>query len=285
MTRLGYLGPEGTFSHIAAKLYLSRCGLDATLVPLGTFTELLAEYSTSNIDLVILPLENSIEGEVTQVLDTVTQLENGSIIDEVVVPIHHALMGKPGTVLADIHHVGSHPQPLAQCQNTIRDLCGTVVLRPYSSTAAAAKKLVAFIKSGDIYTDGDLAVIGHPNLAEIYGLTILADHVEDNSTNKTRFGVIGSVEPAPTGNDKTSLAFTAMDEPGALSTILTIVAESGVNLSKINSRPLKSELGDYLFYIDLEGHSQDDSLGPVLEAIKSKSLFFKRLGSYPKDHP
>ncbi len=218
----------------------------------------------------VVPIENSIEGPVNVTLDALVHEYDLMIEGEIVLPINHNLMAPKGLKLSDISDVYSHPQALAQCHNYI--LNNSFRVHSTSSTAAACKNIVNFKNS---------ASIGTVKAAKLYGLNILDEDIQDVDNNETRFVVLSKHDSRPTGNDKTSIVFSLHDDrPGGLYGILGIFAEFSINLSKIESRPSKQGLNKYVFFINFEGHRQDEDIGKILKLIGENTSFFKVLGSY-----
>jgi prephenate dehydratase len=218
----------------------------------------------------VVPIENALEGSVNETLDAFAFTSGALIVRELVLDIHHNLIAAPGTGLRDIRSVASHPQALAQCRRWLARNLPNAVTIATTSTAEAARDL----QPGE-------AAIGTALAAEMFAATVLEEQIEDHFGNQTRFVVMGARMPAPTGNDKTSLAlFMKEDRPGTLLMILAEFAYAGLNLTKIQSRPTKRALGDYMFWIDVEGHADDLSLKTALDSLRLKMREVKVLGSY-----
>ncbi len=276
MKKIGYLGPEGTFSQEAGKVYLNALEGKADLVPYSTHHDLLFAVDREEVDEGITPIENSIEGSIGIVYDMLAKEVDLKIRGEIILPIHHALMAKKHLELKEIKEIVSHPQPIEQCRGWIRKhLPKAAVSLSYSTSEAA--KLVAFSDRGDI------ACAGPAGLAKLYDLKVIAKDIADYKDNATRFVILGKADHKKTGADKTSIVFSAItDQPGGLHTILGEFAIRNINLTKIESRPSKKALGDYYFFIDMEGHRQDKEIHRALADIMNKVSFIKVLGSYPK---
>lgn len=276
MKKIGYLGPEGTFSQEAGKVYLKKLEGKAELIPYATFHDLLSAVDREDIDEGIAPIENSIEGTIPLIHDMLAKEVDLKIKNEIILPVHHALMARKNIELKDIKEIISHPQPIEQCRGWIRKhLPHASVSLSYSTSEAA--KLVAFSDRTD------LAAAGPSGIAKIYDLKIIAKDIADYKDNSTRFVVLAKADHKRTGNDKTSIVFsTIADQPGGLHTILGEFAIRNINLTKIESRPSKKALGDYYFFIDMEGHRQDKEIREALSDIMNKVSFVKVLGSYPK---
>ncbi len=262
---IGTLGPEGSFSENAAKQWNDRAELHYYDDILDTVDAILR----NEVDYSIVPIENSLEGSISLTLDLLME-HNLKIIGEVIVQIRHCLLSKG--YLHDIKIIMSHPQALSQCRKYIKNF-KNIEVRSALSTSHAAK-LASESK--------EIAAIASKESAEMYGLKILAENIQDMNENFTRFIVIGKNTPHATGNDKTSIiVYLEKNMPGALYDILGEFANKGIDLTKIESRPTKKILGDYLFYIDLKGHIQDKFIKDTLEKVKNKVGMLKILGSYP----
>lgn len=268
--KLGYLGPIGTFSY-AAFLKTSERFPSYVGVPVSSIPLLFEAYLSGQLDSILVPVENSLEGPVSATMDALVTLTKGSVVWESELPVHHSLMGFDGA----ISHIHSHVQPLAQCAKFLQAHYPLAEQVSTLSTAKAAEEVVALGVSH--------AVIGHDVLSSLYPLKILARNIEDSDQNTTRFFLISDSQTSITGNDSTSIVFsTPQDVPGSLCDVLSIFSSHGINLSKINSRPAKTQLGAYLFFVDCDGHYLDDRLGPVLTYVSQKTSFYKWLGSYSK---
>jgi len=267
--RVGYFGPEGTFTHQAAR---RQFGQLAGLASLGSIGEVFAAVERRQIDLGVVPVENTTEGVVTQTFDALAEHEV-SICGEVVLRISQQLLSRSGR-LDDVRQVVSHPQPLAQCRLWLdRHLPG--IERVEAASTAVAARLAA--------EDGSLAAIGSAIAAEVYGLRTIEASIEDRRDNTTRFVVIGQLTPPPSGNDLTSLVFTIRkDEAGALFRLLAPFAEQGLNLTSIQLRPIKGKPWEYLFFLDVEGHRSDPRLVKALESAARVAHTQRILGSFPR---
>ncbi len=264
--KIGVLGPEGTYSENAAK----RWNPDAELKYFGDFEEVLVAVESKDIDAGVVPLENSLEGAVGLTMDSLLRLQV-LIIGEVNLPIRNCLLGRGGD---EIKVILSHPQALAQCRQYIRDHYPNSEVRTTGSTSHAAKLAQEF---------PEMAAIAGAGTAKKYGLQVLARDIQDAAENVTRFAVVGNAMAHVTGRDKTSLViYLDRDRPGALYDILQEFAGRGINLTRIESRPSRRGLGDYYFYIDLEGHVSDASVKEALAEIAGKAAMVKVLGSYPR---
>lgn len=269
--RIGVLGPESTYSEKAALLWSkSRPGLAASLVYFQDFEEVLEAVQSGQVDEGIVPVENSLEGAVTAVMDLLLR-QNVVIVGEVNLPIRHCLVGRGE---GEIRVILSHPQALAQCRQYLREHYPHAEIRTTGSTSHAARLSQEF---------AEMAAIAGQDTADRYGLQILAREIQDASDNVTRFIVAARDEAKATGRDKTSLIiYLDKDRPGALFYILEEFAKRSINLTRIESRPSRKGLGDYYFYIDLQGHRQEPTVAEAIAAIKEKAAMVRVLGSYPR---
>lgn len=271
-----FLGPRGTFSEEAAIGFLARSGESAELVAFGSIPALTAAVETGLARQSVLPIENSLEGSVSSTLDLLIHETSLKIRGEMVVPVRHVLVTAPGATLNDVTVVTSHPQGLGQCRRFIERCLPAAQQVAALSTAGAVE---------DVSTSGDLsrAAIGTARAAELYGGAILAHDIQDNRANVTRFVVLAREDAAPTGSDKTSFAFTVKENiPGALHAALSVLAAAGLQMTKIESRPTKGWLGEYVFLIDIDGHRLDDHVSLALDQIRELSAIFQIFGSYPR---
>ncbi len=279
--KLGLLGPEGTFSETAALLWLKtrtkRVAEPAELRFYATIFDVADSVARGEVAYGVVPIENSLEGSVGETLDVLTSESTAGavrIVGEVLVPIRICLLAR-GT-FAQIRTVVSHPHAIAQCKRYIRErlLSRGVKVEAVDSTAAAAK----LAKEMDA-----IAALASEEAARRYQLAILAENVQDKAS-VTRFVALApaGVQTTPTGHDKTSLLLALKDRPGALYEVLGVFAERGINLTKIESRPSKRALGDYMFHIDCEGHVEEKEIKAVLANLASQVTMIKLLGSYPE---
>ena len=276
--RIGFLGPEGTFTEEALLSEPAYAGCDIT--PFASLVEVLESVRQGSMNLGFIPLENAIEGTVRDIIDSLVFDFDLRIQREVVLDIHLHLMASPGTSLSDIEQVASIPVATAQCRRFLSEHLPHADLVATNSTADAARLL----------GEGDLSLTGRPTAAiaprlaaSLYDLEILAERVEDHPDNQTRFiAVAPSGIPAPTGHDRTSIAcFQSADHPGSLYAILGHFAARNINLTKLESRPTKQALGDYCFIIDFEGHIADAMVSDCLADLHAELAGVKFLGSYP----
>jgi prephenate dehydratase len=269
---VAYLGPAGTFTESAARLILGSQSSD-DLVPCGDIAEVLRLVEDGGAERGVVPIENTLEGSVAATLDALafdTELLIGS---ELEVPISHVAAGPPGTGLEGITEVHSHPVALSSCRRWLSSALAGAERIPATSTAKAAQTVAE--------AGGPRLAIVNPLAAERYGLEVVARDIADRAANTTRFVVVGRTLPPPTGWDKTSVVvFIEENRPGALLQLLEIFAERDLNLTKIESRPTKAELGEYCFFLDVEGHLADERVGDALAAVKRTHRDVKVLGSY-----
>jgi prephenate dehydratase len=271
--KIAYLGPAGTFSEEAARVC---AGSGDELIPFSTFPALVSAVETSVADLAVLPIENSLEGSVSTTLDLLIHETRLQIQREVVVPVHHCLVSAPGANITEIAHVHSHPQALGQCRRFLSRVLPEAHEHAALSTALAVDEVV---REGDTTH----AAIGTARAAERFGGEVLARNIEDYPSNVTRFVALAERDHAPTGKDKTSMAVSVpQNVPGSLYNVLDELAADGIQMTKLESRPNKSVLGQYYFLIDIEGHRLDDHIAAVLERMRAKADRFQIWGSYPQ---
>jgi chorismate mutase/prephenate dehydratase len=266
--RIAYLGPEATYAHMAAR---EQFGSQAVFVPVVTIPQVFAEVERAHVEYGVVPIENSSEGSVAITLDTLVG-STVSIIAEVALEIRHCLLSR-ATRLEQIRRVLAHPQALAQCRRWLAAQLAGIPTEEVTSNARAAELALA---------DTHTAAIAGRVAAEHYKLNVLAMDIQDQAANFTRFAVLGRErQPSPpTGRDKTSLLLSVRDEVGALYRALKPFAENAISLLRIESRPLKGRPWEYLFFIDVEGHVQDDPLARALHEITPHCVLVKVLGSY-----
>lgn len=268
--KVAFLGPEGTFTQAAV---LKQFGASVRALPLPAIDEVFHEVEGGIADFGVVPIENSSEGTVNHTLDMF--LGSGlKICGEVELRINHHLMGRM-TGLADVKRVCAHPQALAQCRGWLDDQLPDADRVPVSSNAEGARRA---------RDERDTAAIAGRAAAEIYGLHVLANEIEDRPDNTTRFLVIGRKLFSASGIDKTTLLVSARDTDGAgaLFRLLQPLAEHQVNMTRIESRPSRKRKWDYVFFIDIEGHVSDPAVAEALVALEKRASLFKVLGSYPR---
>ena len=286
--RLGYLGPAGTFTHATVLASAHVAGRnDVEAIPLPTERETILAAGAGTVDAALVPIENSLEGGVNATLDTLALDDAGAavhIVGEEILPISLALIVRPGVALSDVDAVFSHPQPLGQCRRYLaQELPGR--------RAVAATSTVEAVRSVAEAADAPHAAIGTAAAALLYSCEVLAEGIEDEHGNATRFLWV-----APKGSDpfatagaeagvhfKTSIVFHGSGDatPGWLMDCLSEIASRGINLTRIESRPLKRQLGHYLFLADLEGHEDDPQVAEAIEGLHAHCEVVRVLGSYP----
>lgn len=265
--KIAFLGPAGTFTQEAA---LKHFGHGVETVPLGAIDEVFREVESGNAHFGVVPVENSTEGVVNHTLDMFLT-SSLRICGEVALRVHHHLLGtgEPATA----RRVVSHQQSLAQCREWL-DAHLPGLERVAVASNAEAARLAA--------TDPATLAIAGDSAANLYGLKTLAKNIEDRPDNTTRFLVIGDLETRPTGADKTSLLLSGRNRPGALYKLLAPLARDRINMTRIESRPSRQSIWEYVFFIDIEGHVRDRKVARVLERLEREAAFYKWLGSYPK---
>ena len=264
--QIAFLGPENTFSHQAA---LTKFGRSVNYLAKNSIAEVFEAVDRGKADYGVVPIENSTEGAVTYTLDMFNQAEV-SICAEIHLAAHQNLMARCGK--DQVRVIYSHPQALAQCRLYLHNNFPLVPQVEVRSTAEAAKRATM---------DDHAAAVASCLAAEANSLNILDADIEDNPRNVTRFLVIARQYPKVTGEDKTSIVFALKDKIGALKECLTAFGNEGVNMSMIESRPAKTRQGDYLFFVDFNGHREDQNVLNLLEELKQHCLYVKVLGSYP----
>lgn len=264
--RVGYLGPEGTFTHNAA---IMNFGKSVDYLTLPTISEVFYAMDKGTIDFGVVPIENSINGAVGQTYDMFMQTDF-KIVAEVTSKITHSLLSNGR--LNDITRVYSKDQAIAQCRGWISAHLPNAELIEVASTAQGAVMAAK---------DPKCAAIGSQLLAGIHKMDVVAERIEDEPGNTTRFVVIGDQIPAASGKDKTSLMLSIIDKPGALSEILAPFQDNNINLTKIESRPSRRKAWDYLFFLDFLGHYNSKKVQGMLKHIEKYCVFLRVLGSYP----
>ena len=272
--KIAYLGPPGTFTEEALDKFVGDVS-QIKKMPFPTVTEVIKSVDRGEADEGLVPIENSIEGSVNITLDILTFESEVKIIGEVTIPVKHSLIGKKKIKLGKIRRIISHPHATAQCRKFLAANLKGVEIIAANSTAEAVKILKK--------EDDDVAAIGTKTAAKIYDLEIIESDIEDNKDNKTRFVFIGNRIQPKTGSDKTSMVcFLKEDRPGSLYNILKEFAQRDINLTRLESRPAKKNLGDYVFMIDLDGHLHDKNVFEAVEVLRRGVYLVKILGSYPK---
>ena len=269
--RLAYLGPAGTFTEAATLKYEP----EGQLLPFPSIAAVAAAVDSGMADEGVVPIENSLEGSVTDTLDLLIHESRLSIRQELVIPIEHCLLVKPGGTSEGVKAIYSHPQALGQCRRFVERCFPSIQAVAALSTAAAVGEM--------LQSDVPAAAIAPGRAAEIYGAEILARGIQDNQANFTRFVVLAHEDNQATGRDKTSLCFSFKeDRPGSLYAVLGEFATRNINLAKVESRPNKEILGRYIFLVDLEGHREDPLVKEALSGVQAAASMMKILGSYPR---
>jgi len=264
---VSYLGPEATFTHLAGVKYF---GHSASYSPMESIADVFSEVEKGRTQYGIVPVENSIEGAVFSTLDSFMKFRT-KICGEVRMEITHNLVCKSGDI-SDIQTVASHTQPLAQCREWLRKHLPTCPTLPVFSTGAAAQMAA---------NNPNIGAIASSLAIKTYELQVVVKGIEDYRGNTTRFLVIGKESPTPSGADRTSLLLGIKERPGALNEILSVIARAGINLAKIESRPIKGKQWKYLFFLDLMGHIDDQHIKDCCKTLRALCSYFEWLGSYP----
>jgi chorismate mutase/prephenate dehydratase len=264
---VAYLGPAGTYSHTAVTRHF---GESVAADPCASIDEVFRAAEAGRTDYAVVPVENSTEGAVGRTLDLML-LTPLIIVGEIKLRIRQNLLAR-GLGLDQVARVYSHAQSLAQCVQWLAQHLPSAARVAVASNAEAAR--LASVESGAAAIAGEAA-------AAIYGLDVLAPHIEDEPNNTTRFWVLGRHAAGPSGEDETSLVMSAKNQPGAMYALLEPFAKHGVSMSRLESRPARTGLWEYLFYVDLEGHQSDPAVAAALAELKNRAPFFKLLGSYP----
>ena len=265
--KVAHLGPQGTFSEAAAGKHF---GGAPTLVPLQTIDEVFHAVEAGGAEYGVVPVENSTEGAVGRTLDLLLS-GNVSICGEVSLRIRQNLMTQASS-LDSVKRIYSHSQSLSQCNDWLAHHAHGIPCLPVSSNSEAARLAAE---------DHEAAAIAGETAAQHYGLSVLCANIEDDPNNTTRFLVIGRHDAGPSGRDKTSLVCSAPNRPGAVFDLLQPFAEQGVSMTKLESRPSRTGLWEYVFYVDVEGHREDAGVASGLKALTDRAAFVKVLGSYP----
>ena len=263
---VAFFGAEATYSHLAAK---EKFGSSSDLRPTASITEVFQEVSQDRASFGVVPIENSTEGVVAHTLDCLVESDL-QICAEVYLDIHHHLLSKTGKA-DDVRRILSHPQALAQCRGWLTAHFPRITVEEVASTAHGAIAAA---------NDSNIAAISSALAKEVYNLSAVASNIEDHSNNITRFVVIGKLLTKACGDDKTSLVFSAKDKPGVLFQMLQPFARSRINLSKIESRPMKNKPWEYLFFLDLRGHRDQPVVKRAMAELEKNCVFLKVLGSY-----
>ena len=266
--KVGYLGPEGTYTHSALKRHFGSSAIDMSL---PSIPKVFESVNRNECNYGIVPIENSTEGVVTSTLDMFLN-HDVLIIGEVEIKVSHNVLSNCSKI-SDINKIYAHPQSFAQCSQWIDTNFKNIPLVNTSSNAEAAK----FVQK-----EKDAACIASKEASEIYKLKVLSSNIQDNLNNATRFLIIGKKITGSSGDDKTSILVSAKNEPGSLYKLLSPLSKNNVSMTKIESRPSKHNNWEYIFYLDIDGHISQKKLKDATKNIEKLSSFYKFLGSYPK---
>lgn len=274
--KLLFLGPRGSYSDFAKDKFIDAFSMNCVSTNLKSISGIIKALKDENTEDIsaVIPIENSIEGIVRETLDNLSSLkkEGFKIIAETTFKVEHALIGYAKNK-SEVKIVRSHPQALAQCKKYLQDnFSDSLVEEATLSTSAAIKSLIK--------DDPHIAAIGSIECAKMYNVPIISKNINDEDNNMTRFILLGKFLSPQTGKDKTSITFSTENTAGALNKILTILERHNINMSYIDSRPSKKELGEYVFYIDFEGHILDEKTQNAFEEIKPLVKMFYVIGSY-----
>jgi chorismate mutase / prephenate dehydratase len=261
------LGPKGTFSEEAA---IKHFGTQAPAALCASIDDVFRAVESGAVGYGVVPVENSTEGAVGRTLDLLlsTPLR---MCGEVLLPVHQNLLGRAAAA-ADIKRIYSHAQSLAQCNRWLNQNCPKAERVPVASNAEAARLA---------RDDSEAGAIAGRTAAEHYGLAMLAANIEDEPNNTTRFAVVARQDVPPSGKDKTSFVMSALNHPGAIHELLTPLAQHQVSMTRLESRPSRTGLWEYVFFVDIEGHQRLDNVARALDEIRQRAAFLKILGSYP----
>jgi len=270
--KIAFLGPIGTYTDEASYLYAPS----AERVPFASLGLVMSALEEGNVDEAVVPIENSLGGTVIEVVDFLIASEKSQIKDEFLLPIDHCLITRPGVRLSDIRVVVSKQEALTQCRQFLARELRFAEQVPATSTALA----VVDLKEADDRT----AAIGPRRAAELAGLPVLAHGIQDRKNNVTRFAVLASSSMPPSGSDKTTIAFDfdKPDAPGLVYGAMRPFADRGINLTKIESRPTGTGMGNYIFLLDLEGHIDEPHVQQAITELQGHTSTFKVLGTYPR---
>lgn len=271
MKKLLYLGPNGSYTQIAAE----KLAENQELVAINSIKKIIDAIDQNENFFGVIPIENSVEGIVRESIDNLVRTKNTQvqIIKEIILPISHCLITK-ATKIEQIKKIYSHPQALAQCNNFIAKNLPNVEIIATSSTAEAVKQITK--------EDETFASIANEKASQIYQMPILMTEINDELDNKTRFVLIGRKQLPRTGKDRTSFVFSTANKAGALVDVMSVFKKNDINLSYIASRPSKKELGTYTFFIDCDAYISDKNLKATLKEIEPLTTFIRFIGSYPK---
>lgn len=267
--KISYLGPEGTYCYGACNLYTQ--GKDYTKIKAKTITDAIQMLVDDEVDECIVPIENSIRGTVLETVDALLENKNLSAKKEIILNIGHCLLSNHKCKKEDIKEIYSHPQALGQCKNYIKNNLARCKLNEVESTAKGAE----IIKEKN-----NCACIANKICAEYYDLKIVDENIQDKNNNQTRFFVLSKKIKNKKENKKISLIFSTENNPGALYKILGLFNIFDVNMSKIESRPAQTGLGEYWFWVDIEGNIEDEKIKTLLDITKKRCSYFRIIGMY-----
>ncbi len=265
--KVAYLGPRATFTHMAC---MQKFGSSAQYMPVTGIKDVFNEVERGRANFGVVPIENTTEGVVNHTLDMFID-SNLLIYGEILQEVSHHLLSKTG-LIEDVKTIYSHPHAIAQCRNWLETNLPHVPVSEVASTARAAELCV---------DEPAAAAIASELAGQLYGLKVVRARIEDNMNNFTRFLILSQKPPERTGKDKTSLMLSVKDRVGALYDLLRPFASHGINMTKIESRPSRRKAWEYIFFVDIEGHVEEDRVKKALEEVKGRCLFMKILGSYP----
>lgn len=264
--RIAILGPPGSYSHLAGR---RKFGMSVEFEPLPTISAVFDEVQRGHAEYGLVPIENSVAGGIGETMDALIDREV-QVCGEVLLPVHHHLLG--AGPLDAVREVCSKPEVFRQCEKWLASTGFASKVVPVGSTSAAAERA---------RVDPKVAAIASDLAAELYGLNVLARHVEDDPGNSTRFLIIGDAAPKPTGSDKTSIAFGTGHQAGTLADVLDVFRTRRINMTRIESRPNRRKGWEHYFLVDFEGHSATPAVAAALTEMSAKCSFWKVLGSYP----
>ena len=272
--KIAYLGPKATYCEQAAGIF-AGFKKSSSLEQYPSIYDALNSIISNKTNYAVVPIENSIEGSVNATLNVLYENPELKINGEMLLPIRHCLMSKAETKRAEVDLILSHPQAVAQCNKYIKNKFSGVELRTTLSTAEGARQVAD--------SSGNWAAIGNAEAARVYKLKVIEEDIQDNENNVTRFVAISLFDCKDvTEESKTSIVFSAEDKPGSLYRILDIFNLWDINLTKIESRPARNQLGKYIFFVDIKGHKDDADVKEALMMVYRKTSFFRLLGSYPR---
>lgn len=277
--KVSYLGPEGSYTHqTALNLFENK----ADLLSCSTITNVVHDLASGLVDKAVVPVENSIAGGVAETIEAIQREENVYVANEYILPISHCLLGSDTVVnnCSELTKLRSHHMSLGQCMDFIAKKLPNVEIIPSSSNSAAAKDLSQRIKASEDCSKH--VVIASELCAEIYNLKLIEKDINDSSINETRFWILSKeiADYNPAAKNKTTILFQTKDEPGSLQTVLRLFAVNNVNLSRIESRPAKKNIGEYLFLVDFDLHRDDKKYEELIRQMKQHFTYYRWLGSY-----